>query len=78
MSPRKTTTKITQYRRYPFLNIGTLLFSIVFVYMVISVIVYFTQPHVTYYEVVNGTISGNYRFRALALHEETVVTAEQS
>ncbi len=71
-------TKITKYRRYPFLNIGTLLFSIVFLYMLISIIVYFTQPHVTYYEVVNGTISGNYRFHALALHEETVVTAEQS
>lgn len=70
--------KITKYRRYSFFNIGTLLFGTVFIYMVIFTFMYLTQTHVTPYEVQKGTITGNYRYQALALHTEQVVTAPQS
>jgi len=60
------------------LNIGTLLFGTILIYIFITLILYLTQKHITIYEVVEGTISGNYRYSALALKEETVVDAEES
>lgn len=70
--------KIAKYRRYSFFNIGTLLFGTVFIYMVISTFMYLTETHVTAYQVMKGTITGNYRYNALSLRTETVVTASQS
>lgn len=78
MNNKKTVKKITRYRRYSFFNIGTLLFGTIFIYMVISVFMYATETHVTAYEVKKGTITGNYRYHALALHDELIVTAPQS
>ncbi|MCD7819141.1 MAG: hypothetical protein LUH07_08840 [Lachnospiraceae bacterium] len=70
--------KITKYKRYSFFNIGTLLFGLVFIYMIIMVVMYATQTHIISYEVTKGTLTGNYRYEALALREETIVTATQS
>lgn len=78
MSNKKPAKKVTRYRRYSFFNIGTLLFGTIFIYMVISVFMYMTDTHVTAYEVKKGTITGNYRYHALALREELIVTAAQS
>lgn len=75
---RKKSKKITKYRRYPFFNIGTLLFGTVFIYMLISMFMFLTEKHVTSYEVKNGSITGNYRYHALALRSETVTYASQS
>lgn len=70
--------KITKYRKYSFFNIGTLLFGTVFIYMVITFFMYLTDTHVTSYEVRKGSITGNYRYQALALRTEQVVNATQS
>ncbi|MCD8346466.1 MAG: hypothetical protein LUD16_00700 [Lachnospiraceae bacterium] len=78
MNIRGNRKKITKYRRHSFFNIGTLLFTLVFLYMVIMMVMYLTQTHITSYEVVKGSLTGNYRYEALALREETIVTATQS
>lgn len=78
MAGKRKNAKITRYRRYSMLNIGTLLFGIIFIYMVICIFLYATAEHVTSYEVTAGSISGNYRYRALALKSEQIVTASQS
>lgn len=78
MAAVKKNTKITKFRKHSFFNIGTLLFGTVFIYMVITAILYLTQKHVTSYEVKSGAITGNYRFHALALRQEEIVTATQS
>lgn len=78
MFQSKKNSKITKYRRYSFFNIGTLLFGIVFLYMMICLFMYLTETHVTPYEVTRGSITGNYRFHALSLRTESVVTAAQS
>ncbi len=70
--------KVTRYRRYSWLNIGTMLFLAIFIYMLISVIMYLTAEHTTSYEVTAGSISGNYRYTALALKNETIVPAGYS
>jgi hypothetical protein len=46
--------------------------------MVITTFMYLTETHVTAYEVMRGTITGNYRYHALALRTEQVVNASQS
>lgn len=74
----KKTKKITKYKRYSFFNIGTLLFGTIFVYMIISMFMFLTETHVTSYEVKKGSITGNYRYHALALRTEEVVNAAQS
>ncbi len=71
-----TKNKITKYNRYSWLNIGTIIFGAIFIYMIISVIVYLTAKHVTSYEVMEGSISGNYRYTAIAAKTEEIQTAD--
>ncbi len=78
MNGRRNRRKITRYRRRSFLNIGTLLFGLVFIYMIIMAVMYLTETHIVSYEVVKGTLTGNYRYNALALREEEIVNATQS
>lgn len=79
MARRRRSSKVTRYRRRDSsVNIGTLLFGAIFVYMVICFFLYATAKHITAYEVTAGSISGNYRYRALAMKTEEVVTATQS
>ncbi|MCD8338126.1 MAG: hypothetical protein LUD18_12825 [Lachnospiraceae bacterium] len=78
MNIRGNKKRIAKYRRYSFFNIGTLLFILVFIYMIIMMVMYLTQTHITSYEVVKGSLTGNYRYEALALREETIITASQS
>lgn len=60
------------------LNIGTIIFSAIFLYMIISFIMYLTATHISSYQVTAGTLSKNPTFTALALREETVYTAGSS
>lgn len=73
MAFQNKNSKITKYRRRSsVLNIGTIIFGFIFLYMIISVFLYMTAEHVTSYEVTEGSISGNYRYTALALKQESI------
>lgn len=50
--------KIIPYRRYRFFNIGTIMFGVLFVYMIICLVMYLTTEHVTPYEVTAGPLAG--------------------
>lgn len=78
MAVKKTNTKISKYRRFSSINIGTIIFGIIFIYMIICIFLYVTRDHVVSYEVTAGSISGNYRYRAMALKTEEIVNAAQS
>ncbi len=78
MANKNKTTSITEYQRASWLNIGTILFLTIFVYMIITVIIYLTASHITSYEVTAGSISGNYRYTALALKDEQTIKADYS
>ena len=75
---RKKNNKIVKYRNGPVLNIGTVLFGVIFVYMIICLVMYVTTDHITAYEVTAGPLAGNYRYNALALRTETIVTADHA
>ena len=74
----KSNKKIVRYKRHLSINIGTILFGLIFIYIIINLIIYMTSSRVTIYEVTAGPLSGNYHFTALALKDEQIVTAEES
>ena len=51
------------------------MFGALFIYMIITVILYATSPHVTSYQVTSGPLTKNPVCTALALREEQVVQA---
>lgn len=59
------------------LNIGIVIYLAVFLYLIIRLILYFTETHISSYQVVSGPLSSNETYTALALREETVVYAAE-
>ena len=78
MQKTKKSNKIVPYRRSSFFNIGTVLFILLFVYMAVCAFFYATSTRTTPYEVAKGSLSGNYRFTALALKTEEIITADEA
>lgn len=68
--------KIVRYRRPFHLNIGLIIFGIIFIYMMFYVYTYFTSTHTSVYEVIHGKIAVNNSYTGLALRSEEVVLAE--
>lgn len=60
------------------LNIGTMLFGVLFLYMVFSVILYLTSDKVESYQVISGPLSRNETYTGLAIREESVYKADSS
>lgn len=78
MAEMKNRKKIISYKKYQGLNIGTVLFGILFLYMMVCMFLYLTSSHIAPYEVISGTLSGDYQYTALALKTEVVVPAPES
>ena len=70
--------KITKYRRPLNINIGIIVFAIIFVYVVIAIYLFFTQKNIVPYEVKIGSLSTSNIYRGIALRDEEIVTAEQA
>lgn len=81
MAGKKKNTEVVslqKYKRKGHLNIGTILFGIIFVYLVFTVLIYFTKDRVSVYEVREGSILKDRNFTGMVLRKETVVNAEKS
>ena len=59
-------------KKIPF-NVGILIFGIIFFYLIVTIILYLTSPHVTSYEVREGSILNDYEYTGLAIREEMIV-----
>lgn len=57
------------------LNIGTLLFGALFIYLISTFFMYMTTEHVTSYQVISGPLSKNETYTGIALREEHLVQA---
>lgn len=68
--------KIKKYRKPLNLNIGMVIFSAVFIYVVICVVMYFRTNHVVRYEVKEGSLSTNNIYRGIILRDEELVMTE--
>lgn len=75
MTSANQETKIVPYRKKKYFNIGLIIFGIIFIYLVATVVMYLTAPHVTSYEVREGSILKDNAYTGLALREETVVNS---
>lgn len=58
------------------LNIGTVTFGLLFLYMAVSSVFYFTSGNVESYQVISGPLSRNVTYTGLALREEITASAD--
>ena len=65
-------------RRLFNLNIGTVIFGALFLYLIITIILYATTDHITSCQVLAGTLSQNETYTALVMRTEEIVTAQTS
>lgn len=77
MATRRGRKKIQKIQSKFVVNVGTITFGIVFFYILIYLVMYLTSDKITAYEVTAGSLSGNYRYTALALKSETLVTCNE-
>lgn len=63
-------------RRSPFtLNIGIILFGAILVYIIICIFIYATTTHISTCQVTAGPLARNQTYTAIAVRDETLVTA---
>lgn len=65
--------KITKYRKRKSINIGVIVFLIIFIYVIICVSIYFTKDHLIIYEVLEGSTSDDNVFTGLIFRDEEVI-----
>lgn len=68
--------KVVKYRRPININIGVIIFIIIFIYIVFNIFSYFTANRVSIYEVSQGTIVENNTYNGLILRAETVYNSQ--
>lgn len=74
----KDLSNIQIYRKKRHINIGVILFGMIFVYLVFTILAYATQKKVSVYEVREGSIQKDTAYTGLVLRDEEVVSAESS
>jgi len=57
--------KVVKYRKPFNINIGVIIFIIIFIYLVFNVFTYITTTHTSVYEVEQGTMAENNVYRGL-------------
>lgn len=67
-------SKVRKYRKPLNLNIGMIIFGVIFIYVVICVILYFQTGRIVRYEVKEGSLTTDNTYRGIALRSETLMT----
>lgn len=70
--------KVVKYHRPLNINIGMVIFGFILIYLIICIYTYFTKPHISSYEVVEGSLSTTTIYTGIALREERVVPSAAS
>lgn len=69
---KKKNSKIIRYRKPLNINIGLIMFALIFMYMAFYLYTYMQRDKIEFYEVVEGSIVNDQRHTGLILREETV------
>ena len=72
----KKLAHIQAYRNKKHMNIGLAIFGIIFIYLVVTILLYLTGTHVSAYEVREGSILRDNAYTGFVLRNEVVVQAE--
>ena len=67
-------SKVKKYRKPLNLNIGMIIFGVIFIYVVICIILYFQTGRIVRYEVKEGSLTTDNTYRGIALRSETLMT----
>lgn len=78
MAPRKKPININKYRRPLNINIGIVIFAVMFIYILICIFLFFTKSHVNRYEVRSGSLSISNVYEGVVIREEYIVSANSS
>lgn len=78
VSREKKSISIKKFKKKRELNLGIFLFAIVFIYLVVTVILYFTRGSISVYEVREGSIVRDNSYTGFIIRQETTVNAEES
>ena len=70
--------KIARYKKPLNINVGMIIFAMIFVYLSFSVYTYLSRDHVQFYEVVEGSIVNDKSYTGILFREETVENAPQT
>ena len=74
----KKNKKVVRYKRPLNINVGMIIFAMIFLYLVFSVYTYLKREKIQFYEVVDGGIVSNRMYTGLILREEQVRNADRS
>ena len=66
-------SKIKKYRKPLNLNIGMIIFGVIFIYVIVCVIMYFQTGHIVRYEVQEGSLAVDNVYRGVIIRNETVM-----
>ena len=69
-------TNIQVYRKKWNINIGVIIFGVIFIYLIVTVLLYLTSKHVSAYEVREGSILKDNAYNGFIVRTETVIPAE--
>lgn len=76
--PGKLTGILSGIRNIFGLNIGTVLFGVLFLYMIFSAVIYLTSVKIESYQVITGPLSRNETYTGLAIREEKTYQADSN
>lgn len=77
MNSNEHDSNIVKFKKRKHINIGIVIFGIIFIYLIATVVMYITAPRITMYEVRQGSILKDTAYTGLAIREEVVVTATE-
>lgn len=69
---QKNNSNIRKYHKPLNINIGMIIFGVMFIYIIICVIMYMQTEHLSGYEVKTGSLTVNNVYRGIALRNETL------
>lgn len=75
MSRKRYRSNIRKFRRMPDLNIGFLTFIVIFIYVIVSVIIFTLSEKTTIYEVNAGALATDTSYTGLIVRDESLVTS---
>jgi len=70
--------KVKKYKKPLNINIGMIIFGVVFIYVLVCVVTYFQTSHIVRYEVKEGSLATNNIYRGVVLRDETLVHAQSN
>ncbi len=71
-------SKVTKFKKRRSINVGHIIFLIIFIYISISFYIYLTKDHLTIYEVRKGSIAKENIYNGLILRDEEVYNTDMA